>query len=55
MSIQNIVTVQDSKGYRQEVWSFDLYQEMEDYYDNLLAEGSILDWYISNIIERAGK
>ena len=48
MSYQNIVTIKDSKGYREEAWSFDRYEEMEDYYDNLLAEGTIDDWYISN-------
>lgn len=47
-SLTNVVTYKDANGYHEESWRFSDYDKMQDHYDELMADGIILDWWISN-------
>ena len=48
MGYKNTVTIKDENGYREEVWDFSDYDEMEETLDEQMLNGKILDWYINN-------
>lgn len=47
MGYKNIVTIRDENGYREEVWAFEDYDEMQDTLDEQMLEGKILGWWIN--------